>query len=166
MLMRQRSSQGGRIVPRISSCRRRSSPRRPTTRSRIGSLRSKQAASRVSYEIKANLRPLTFALPPVSIPGSGTRSGVDTEFSAGSVSHDPLQGVNQNVGRRDPGSPQNCDGGAAQRRGGKRNGWPGTFANLNPAGFRPYGAKFLSCERPQNYFGRTSPDVIDHYLEA
>src|SRR5712692_4361644 len=57
--------------------------------------------------------------------------------------HDLLQGIDQNVARWNPGSPENCQRYATQHGSCKRDSRPCAFPNLNEAGLGRDDGKFL-----------------------
>src|SRR5882762_6606158 len=65
---------------------------------------------------------LLIALPGVLNIRERNALGVHVKLPAGGMRHDFFQGVDQNVARWNPGSPENCQCCATQHGSGKRDG--------------------------------------------
>src|SRR5271157_4169602 len=89
-----------------------------------------------------------------------------TKLPAGSMRHDFLQGINQHVARRNPGSPHNCQRCATQHGSGERYRRSGAFPDLNETGLRRDDGKLPACYRSQKCLCRAAPHVIDDDLET
>ena len=98
--------------------------------------------------------------------GKGMDLRFDGEFAAGSVGHDLLKSVREDVGCGNAGCAQNGEGGAAQGGGGKVDGRTSGFADLNQAGFLARSNEFRARQGGEERFRGTAPKIVDNDLEA
>ena len=76
---------------------------------------------------------LLIALPSVLNICEGNTFRFYAKLPAGSMGHDFLQGIDENIARRNPRSPKNGQRCATQHGGWKRNSRPSAVSNLNEA---------------------------------
>src|SRR5882672_820636 len=89
-----------------------------------------------------------------------------TKLPTGSMRHNLLQGIDQNVVGWNPGSPENCQCCATHHRRWQSDSRASTFPNLHEASLGRDSGKFLARGRSQKCLCGATPQVIDYNLKT
>ena len=79
--------------------------------------------------------------------GQGNTPRVNAKFTSCGVSHNLSVGLVENILRWNSRCAENYERSATQDCGGKRNGWPGAFPNLDEARLDRDGSKVRTSDR-------------------